>query len=478
MDIDVIIIADSRGEALLPLTQQTCPALLPLCGRPTIDRVLESLIPVPLNQVQILVSGFSGLVRHFVGNGERWGLDAVINTTRGNTEVQDVIAEKTDSGERPCLIVNTQIFAALDLAAAVDEFALQEELVVKGLCHGKNSGLFFINPNGTVADSTNPGNIKSIDLDCDFCHDLSTLENYHRTNLLIAKDNPKHVITRGKQQYPGIVTGPGCVVREQNLEQGKIFAGTDCRLHPESICSGTVVLGDNVVVDRHTRIVDSVILDNSYVGEHLNINKSIIWQNKLIRVDSNTSITLEDDRLLGSLSNSAFNSTLEGIAGRSMAALVVLLSLPPVALGLLAAVAHNGKNVFEPIKYYGNSKHANQPHTETSSVEIKSPFSLVRNFPILLQMVAGKINWFGVSVCTPELLDARTDSWQFVRDTYPVGLIGPAQLDMDEMSTTDERLMADATYPGFSRMALMSKALKKLTSVQDASELKSKISSR
>ncbi len=476
--MDIIIIADDRGEGLLPLTQYTCSALLPICGKPMLEHVLESLIPLSVSNVTLLVNGFSGQVRQFAGGGERWGVDVSYRTTRGNSSFTDVVSKRDRDNQVPCLVLDTGILRAFDIGDAIEQFRSQGSWLSSGMFGGKETGVHYIDPKNRALDQVASEASVFVNLAMDYCEDVSLLKKYHACNLRLAHDKPERVLTRGTQKHPGIFAGPGCQIKADNIDGGELFAGERCRLESNVVCKGTVVLGDNVVVDRNTTIVNSLILDNTFVGEHLYLENAIVWRNILIRVDKETSITLEDDRLLGSLSSSVFSVKVGSFIGRLTALMVLLLSLPLWLVALVDASFGHGLSMCKRVRYLGNAVHSNLSHRQFSSFEIKTRYQALVKLPLMLEIARGNIDWFGVSVLAPEDLDGRTESWQFMRDECPVGLIGPAQIELDEESSIDEILMADATRPGCKRSDLFYRYLKKLVGLNYDVVPQQKMSSR
>ena len=81
--MDVIIFADREGQELLPLTDQTCVALLPLAGKLILEHTLEALVDVGIKKVHIILSPFADQVKLKLGDGMRWGLTLTYSTSRG-----------------------------------------------------------------------------------------------------------------------------------------------------------------------------------------------------------------------------------------------------------------------------------------------------------------------------------------------------------------------------------------------------------
>lgn len=68
--------AGGRGERLRPLTD-TCPKpLLPVAGRPVLDRLLEKLAEAGIQDVTLAVGYLGQMIEDYVGDGARWGVRA------------------------------------------------------------------------------------------------------------------------------------------------------------------------------------------------------------------------------------------------------------------------------------------------------------------------------------------------------------------------------------------------------------------
>ena len=62
------------GTRLRPLTDTTPKAMLPVAGRPVIDRLLEKLAEAGLQDVTLATGYLAEQIEDFVKSGERWGL--------------------------------------------------------------------------------------------------------------------------------------------------------------------------------------------------------------------------------------------------------------------------------------------------------------------------------------------------------------------------------------------------------------------
>lgn len=73
-EADVIILAGGKGERLRPVTSGTPKPLLPIAATSTLEVLLRSLGDQGFEHATLALSHLPEKVRHFVGNGRRFGL--------------------------------------------------------------------------------------------------------------------------------------------------------------------------------------------------------------------------------------------------------------------------------------------------------------------------------------------------------------------------------------------------------------------
>ncbi|MDD1650143.1 MAG: NDP-sugar synthase, partial [Methylococcaceae bacterium] len=78
-----IILLDRLGKELLPLTDMTPVALLPVASRPLIDYTLEMLATAGIKMATVVTGPFSEQLKVIIGSGQRWGLQLDFWAGRG-----------------------------------------------------------------------------------------------------------------------------------------------------------------------------------------------------------------------------------------------------------------------------------------------------------------------------------------------------------------------------------------------------------
>ncbi len=280
---------------------------------------------------------------------------------------------------------------------------------------------------------------------------LTSIGDYHRANRDLVAGRFLGIALPGRMVALGLTLGRRAQVSPKCLKQGVAFVGANSRVHPEAELLGEVVIGDEVVVDRGATIRDSVILSRTYVGELVEVANAVVASNLLIRVDTGAVLRISDAFLLGNLAEGGMGGVAARGFDRLFGLMLLLLSLPlwPLA-ALLAAREAGGDPLLAGREYLGT-----RPPSPSHEVAEARPLVLrhwrtgvpvLRHLPWLIAVVRGDLRLVGVSPLTPEESAARNEDWQFVRDSAPVGLLGPTQLNVPADAPIEERLLSDAFY--------------------------------
>jgi bifunctional UDP-N-acetylglucosamine pyrophosphorylase/glucosamine-1-phosphate N-acetyltransferase len=72
-----VLLAAGRGKRLRPYTDNTPKPLLPVDGRPLLDRTLEAVSAAGITQICLVTHHLAEQIEQFVGDGNNWGLTAL-----------------------------------------------------------------------------------------------------------------------------------------------------------------------------------------------------------------------------------------------------------------------------------------------------------------------------------------------------------------------------------------------------------------
>lgn len=455
--MDVILLADRKGQELLPLTDNTCPALLTVAGKMVIEHTLEALVEANLRQAHIILSTYAEQVKEVLGNGERWGMRLTYSTSRAEESVTQQLISLQNQPASPFLILRADIIRSSQLTAFLEQANTLTDSCIQALLNGENAYMVF------CRDSQHS------DLNCLDWHNtiqkrvakttvnlsgavatLYSLVDYHQANLDAAAGRIPKLLIPGRQTALGFTQGRNTQAYPQNLKQGIALIGSNCHLQPSVELSGDVVIADNVIIDHQASIESSVILPHTYIGELVELRNAIVRGNDLIRVDHGTALKISDSFLLADLKEKTFNRNLNTIPGRVFALLLLVLSLPLWFLAIFISILQNPKCPFILARLRGNKTKRNDfgvlERTEFSVLEWNTSIPVLRYLPRILAVISGNLRLIGTLPISLETASKRTEEWEKLADQLPSGLLGPTQLYIPMDAPEEEKLMSDSFY--------------------------------
>ncbi|QFT53357.1 nucleotidyltransferase family protein [Microbulbifer sp. THAF38] len=114
-----MVLAAGFGRRMRPLTDQTPKPLLSVAGKPLIEHVLERLQGVGIQRVVINLGHLGHMIRDYLGNGNRWGLDiqySVEQEDRPFETAGGILNAMPLLGEGPFFVVNGDVWCDFDLS--------------------------------------------------------------------------------------------------------------------------------------------------------------------------------------------------------------------------------------------------------------------------------------------------------------------------------------------------------------------------
>jgi len=449
--MNVIIIANRTSPGLSPLSDNECLAMLPIAGKPLLEHTLEAVARIKPTTVTVVGSRSLASIKRFVGIGAKWGLNLAVLSSRPNEPVNSLRRKQRDLFEGDVLVVECDRLCGFPLQEFLDE--TPDDAVgwfVADTASGDAGLRRYRQPLSATDTETRQLTLSDMPTVIPMKHyrvyPITTLKEFHEVNLQAAAGDIPNLTSRGRERAIGLTTGFMSKVHPRCLQLGKALVGNHCRVASNCILRGRVVINHGVVVDRGTRIEDSVIMDRTFLGENLHVKNAIVEGNTLIRVDTGAVVNITDRFLVAALGESLYNTHFADITNRLMGVMLCLLSLPLWPVALLVGWMNRPRQPYCRMQYVGNKAAPQVGEVVTfNTIEFSCERAWLRRLPLVLAIASGHIRLVGVSICAPDELGDRTDSWQTIRDSYPSGALGPTQLHLPNAST-DEKIMADAIF--------------------------------
>lgn len=460
--MQVLILADRIGRELLPLTDSTCPALLPVAGKPVIEHTLDLLGEAGIKKATIIIGHHADLLRAHLEEGKRWGMQLDYWLTRGEEDPVSALAQLPAlHAEKSILVLRGDLLYNLPLKDFLEAFHAQQQTPFFGLVADPRPVAIIASPENPtalaalhwanlVAEDSHPEFTPSQQTETGWLRTLDSLAGYHQANLDAIGERLPGLVIPGRQTALGLTQGRNSKVSPQSLKLGMAFVGQDSQISATAEFYGEVVVGDHVIIEEHARLTDTLILPHTYVGEWVELRNAIVRGNDLIRVDTNTHLHLSDTFLLADLQKVSMGHSLSPFIHKLAGLFLLVLSLPLWPWARFSARQNNPQQLLRSSLLRGNriefTEFGERRRAEFLLWEWASPRPILRALPRLLAVISGDIRLVGVEPVSHEQAEKRTQEWERLADQAPCGLLGPTQLHLPPNAPEEERLMSDAFY--------------------------------
>jgi dTDP-glucose pyrophosphorylase len=129
----VVLMAGGRGQRLRPLTEQTPKPMLPVGGRPLLERVLEQVRDAGFSRVLMAINYRADVIEKHFGDGSRFGVEiAYLREDRplGSAGALRLAGTELD---RPFVVMNADLLTNVNLAALMRFHREEDNAVTVGV---------------------------------------------------------------------------------------------------------------------------------------------------------------------------------------------------------------------------------------------------------------------------------------------------------------------------------------------------------
>lgn len=296
-----VILATSTLTGMGPLLRYRPSCLLRIADKPILFYVMEFLSHKKIAACNLFISDFANHVEEQVGDGRRWGIDITIYLIRDPTLPFEVLA--------PTAIGWKKEMVLLGVGDCLPEFEEEDlnEPALFFLPDGRWTGWGVI-PSDLLATFSSaepfeelPNRLASLPRKV-INNDLSTqtlLELKQSNQRVLSHTHSK--LSTARMVNPHVWISRAVSLRKTTNIIAPAFIGEHCQLCDNVQIGPNAVIESHCMIDEGSTVMNSVVCQNSYVGEGLSINECIVDRNTLIDLALDTHIHIRDDFILSNL---------------------------------------------------------------------------------------------------------------------------------------------------------------------------------
>jgi hypothetical protein len=405
-----VVFADRDGSAFGALSDLTVPALLPLQSTPVLERALEALVANGLRSVLLVTGERSAEIQKRFGKGLRWGI-ALEYVRREDTETpSDVLHRLEQRLDGDTLVVRADVATEAAFGEFLEKIDGRTEPILAATHGGRLAGFWRLQP-GALKKTSIPREPSAPDWVLQA--DQTPVELNTPVKLL---DSLSAYRTLDRRETPSISD------RATVDPKAKIGPGT--------------TVAEDAVVCPGVSLVDVSVLPRTVIPFGVTLQRAIVAGNLVIDPETGKASALSDLIPQGGKKDPSpgFGSRLAGF-------LLFLLSLPAWPVALLWSLVANAGHARRPYTFAG---HGPSGRTPVRTFVFETAVPVLRDLPLVLALLAGKIALTGVAPLSPSEEDALPPGWQQVRNEAPVGLIAASRLIVPPSAPEDVVRLVDS----------------------------------
>ena len=320
-----IILAAGEGNRMRPLTYTRPKVMLPLANKPILEHLLIEVKEAGVRELVFIVGYHDEQVRHYFGNGDKWGVSIEYCTQMKQLGTADALKMAEGLVDGNFLIINGDVIVnrkginsltgmngnTLSVIEVKDPrdlgvVELREDKVVhiyekvkKPPFHMVNAGLYLFTPEIFDAISQTAESPRgeyeitdSLQLIIDKGHPIS----YQKINYWLDLSYPWDLLPANESLLAGIEPqnqgeveegvvmkgkvsiGKNTIVRSGSYIIGPVMIGQDCDIGPNCYIRPSTSIGDNCHIGSAVEVKNSIIMRGSKIPHHNYVGDSIIGE--------------------------------------------------------------------------------------------------------------------------------------------------------------------------------------------------------
>ncbi|MBM9520174.1 NDP-sugar synthase [Desulforhopalus vacuolatus] len=330
----LIIIKEERCRWLRELVPVYHPAMITLCNKPLLEYLLEFAILCGADKVRFVFDSPDDRIEDYFDTGSRWGIDISYSSTRENDQLEDILKKNSSfRGEDPLLILDGFFFIRFDKGGDYGALFLPGGGGAELCCEGGEIRF--------QGESGPPAIIKGGGLDLSIHPIMEIGDIFSHSMDILSRDAHRYILP-GYNNEEGVYIGRNVTLPKSVKITRPILLGNNVQLGKNCEIGPGAVIGNNVIVDGGSRIENSIILDNTYIGGDLTIKEKIVHSNMAISVETGNAFKFVDQHLLSGISNATGCHPLKILLHWCMALFFYVVGVVPATV--MQFLLKNGGN--------------------------------------------------------------------------------------------------------------------------------------
>lgn len=386
----LIVLREEEHAWLQDLFRSRHPMLVTLCNKPFIEYLIDFAILSGSEALRIASDSPITDLENYCGNGSRWGITIDYAHILPEDDQERLLEKNRQFCSRgKTMLIEKTLFVAYDKK---NDYRLWLRACPEGVAVSGTSGSITILGNKQENAIPGPGPGPSLPM-------LLTIGEYYRLADDTLKNADRYILP-GYSSEPDCFLGRNVVIQKGAEIRKPVMIGNNVQISAGSIIGPGAIIGSNIIIDRESVVSGSILMDNTFIGEQLEVKGRIADGSLLIDPESGATLQMEDPHLMSVIQPGASTKQIirRLIHALAALALLIVLALPFLVLRPLLGLRrnwHTKKRLFPPgatAKKLTIEQVVIRP--EGADGRLAIALSIDR-YPSLFQVLGGKLRLIG-----------------------------------------------------------------------------------
>lgn len=420
---------------LAPLTDWLPEFLLPVANKPIVEHSLELLVRNGIQDIMLVLRHLPFETEKYFGDGSRWGATISYALPGNYRYFAEALKRITTQPSEPYLCLPAPMITDLQINRFISAHYDGQGDCTLAAANGKPNGLSVTSPHDFAGNQACPMILspQAVTVLCreqvlpdwlaivtaitrhglrsNTYHDnfsqqsIETLQDYLLVNQLVIQEKFPEIIIPGKKHKPGIWIGHGSKIHPQAQLTPPLLIGQNCHIG-RSILESESIIGDHVIIENDVTIKKSIILKDTYLGSHLEVNEMVINRNYVLQVQNAITLHIGDEVILGDLKRKWIVFSISRLLQVALSLLIIIIFSPLiVGLYLYHVIRPSKQFLYSERRCVGfkiQELSGEKTPLEFLLFKFRCKNRLIQKLPELFQVIRGTLNLVGNSPLTQQ----------------------------------------------------------------------------
>lgn len=373
---------------------KTNPYLLRIVNKPHLEYIIDFCSTLQIEDIRIVSNFSTNELNDYFKDGKKWGVNISYNIARPEDSLKRVVLKNYSfCKDEDVLIISDFFFLEYDIKT----LQLNREEIIANLRTVQGKNIQLLTKESSIKDVVEDR--ENVDSNYFRISYLHSVVDYYQLSMKIVSDKCCQFVLPGYSSEPKTYLGMNVTYPKSVIIDTPVMIGNNVRIGEMASVGENSIIGNNIIIGSLTNISNSIIYSDSFIGSDLEIDKKIVYHNKLISGITGDVIVMDDDYWIsGIIKNLAMGRVQKSIHFLITLIQILIQTLPFLLVLPFLLILHKKHNLTQ-IYYFSKEKQSKKMFSIDNAR--KHPFikfikkMSLDKYPYLFYVLSGKLRLVG-----------------------------------------------------------------------------------